>query len=192
MEGRLINYLVDCITSGRERDQAYAAILLARLLTHVRFSTHLAVLQTINKSTPVSSWRNLLHNSLASTNTEPISIWFKAARWLCSLLSRCARASDPMRDGTSLRGWGKRQYRRDIALTQAAHASTMARELLGNGQAITGLLGMLTSWEEPVRLAAVRALAKVCWQVRPQQEAHPGYVAMLGKRLRNVSEPPSS
>ncbi len=42
----------------------------------------------------------------------------------------------------------------------------MARELLGNGQAITGLLGMLTSWEEPVRLAAVRALAKVCWQVR--------------------------
>ena len=41
----------------------------------------------------------------------------------------------------------------------------MARELLGNGQAITGLLGMLTSWEEPVRLAAVRALAKVCWQV---------------------------
>ena len=36
MEGRLINYLVDCITSGRERDQAYAAVLLARLLTHVR------------------------------------------------------------------------------------------------------------------------------------------------------------
>ena len=35
MEGRLINYLVDCITSGRERDQAYAAVLLARLLTHV-------------------------------------------------------------------------------------------------------------------------------------------------------------
>ena len=35
VEGRLINYLVDCITSGRERDQAYAAILLARLLTHV-------------------------------------------------------------------------------------------------------------------------------------------------------------
>ena len=37
VEGRLINYLVDCITSGRERDQAYAAVLLARLLTHVRF-----------------------------------------------------------------------------------------------------------------------------------------------------------
>ena len=36
VEGRLINYLVDCITSGRERDQAYAAVLLARLLTHVR------------------------------------------------------------------------------------------------------------------------------------------------------------
>jgi hypothetical protein len=35
VEGRLINYLVDCITSGRERDQAYAAVLLARLLTHV-------------------------------------------------------------------------------------------------------------------------------------------------------------
>ncbi len=48
----------------------------------------------------------------------------------------------------------------------------MARELLGNGQAITGLLGMLTSWEEPVRLAAVRALAKVCWQV--SRNAPPG------------------
>ena len=47
----------------------------------------------------------------------------------------------------------------------------MARELLGNGQAITGLLGMLTSWEEPVRLAAVRALAKVCWQVRLGRQA---------------------
>ena len=36
VEGRLIHYLVDCITSGRERDQAFAAVLLARLLTHVR------------------------------------------------------------------------------------------------------------------------------------------------------------
>ncbi len=44
VEGRLINYLVDCITSGRERDQAYAAVLLARLLTHVRICrAHLAV-----------------------------------------------------------------------------------------------------------------------------------------------------
>lgn len=49
---------------------------------------------------------------------------------------------------------------------QAAHATTMARELLANGAAVTAMLGMLTSWEEPVRLAAVRALAKVCWQVR--------------------------
>ena len=36
VEGRLMHYLVDGITEGRERDQAYAAILLARLLTHVR------------------------------------------------------------------------------------------------------------------------------------------------------------
>ena len=36
VEGRLMTYLVECITSGRERDQAYAAVLLARLLTHVR------------------------------------------------------------------------------------------------------------------------------------------------------------
>jgi len=44
VEGRLINYLVDCITSGRERDQAYAAVLLARLLTHVRTCpAHLAI-----------------------------------------------------------------------------------------------------------------------------------------------------
>ena len=42
----------------------------------------------------------------------------------------------------------------------------MARELLANGSAVTGLLSMLASWEEPVRLASVRALAKVCWQVR--------------------------
>lgn len=48
---------------------------------------------------------------------------------------------------------------------QAAHATTMARELLANGAAVTSMLGMLTSWEEPVRLSAVRALAKVCWQV---------------------------
>ena len=52
---------------------------------------------------------------------------------------------------------------------QAAHAETMARELLANGGAVTSLLGMLTSWEEPVRLAAVRALAKVCWQVRGEK-----------------------
>lgn len=36
VEGRLMHYLVDCITSTHERDQAYAAVLLARMLTHVR------------------------------------------------------------------------------------------------------------------------------------------------------------
>lgn len=51
-------------------------------------------------------------------------------------------------------------------LTASANAGNVARELVGDDAALGGLITMLASWEPPIRLAAVRALAKITWLVR--------------------------
>ncbi len=51
-------------------------------------------------------------------------------------------------------------------LTASANAANVARELVGDDRPLGALITMLASWEEPIRLAAVRALAKITWLVR--------------------------
>lgn len=50
-------------------------------------------------------------------------------------------------------------------LTTSGNAGNVAREAVANEAALSALLAMLASWEEPVRLAAVRAFAKITWLV---------------------------
>jgi hypothetical protein len=52
-------------------------------------------------------------------------------------------------------------------LTASANATSVARELVGDDRPLGALITMLASWEPPIRLAAVRALAKITWLVRP-------------------------
>jgi hypothetical protein len=51
-------------------------------------------------------------------------------------------------------------------LTASANAVSVARELVGDDRPLGALITMLASWEQPIRLAAVRALAKITWLVR--------------------------
>ena len=55
-------------------------------------------------------------------------------------------------------------------LTASANATNVARELMADDKALGALLAMLSSWEEPIRLAAVRALAKITWLVRNRRK----------------------
>ena len=55
-------------------------------------------------------------------------------------------------------------------LTASANAVSVAKELVGDDRPLGALITMLASWEQPIRLAAVRALAKITWLVRLSSE----------------------
>lgn len=50
-------------------------------------------------------------------------------------------------------------------LTASANNVSVAKELVGDDRPLGALITMLASWEEPIRLAGVRALAKITWLV---------------------------